>query len=374
VVKKTAKRTAARPKAANAGTPGPKDGNAGVGPGLAGPAAVLAQPEIKKIQRMLKSKTADGVSLGLSLLESIGATAADYAAVFTDTVTSSIARHVNKWLEGGEGTKAEYVRYHRLLVEAKAFAARPTFLAAWVSASAKPFIDLVSIPAGSFTMGSPGAGEKYHCHDETEVRVTLTRPFRMSRTVVTQGQWTAVMGTEPWRQQIFQEDQCGRDFPAVHVSWHDAVLFCETLMVLERETGRFNSTQSCRLPTEAEWEYACRAGTTTAYSFGGSPKHLGDHAWYKKNSGNRLHEVAQKQPNSLGLFDMHGNVWEWCADWYADHLMGGLDPVGPVTGFRRVRRGGGWRGAAFECRSGCRYDGGPWPRSSFIGFRVVVEC
>jgi len=371
--------------------PGVK-GHAAAAESQAAPIAALTKPEVEKIQGLLKSRTSDGVTLGLSLLESLGATPANCEAVFTETVKRAVGRIANEWVQGGEATKAEYVRYHGLLV-------RPAFLSACGDAgkSQKPFIDLVDIPAGSFMMGSP-KNEADRGDNENQVQVRITKPFRMGRTVVTKGQWRAVMGTEPsWHMTGYVEtEQFGDDFPAVDVTWHDAVLFCETLTDLERETGRLTASQSYRLPTEAEWEYACRAGTTTVYSFGDDPKQLGKFGWFRGNSGKKLrprgnqakklHPVAQKKANPWGLFDMHGNVWEWCSDWRTDlsgsiGLAGGDDPQGPTDDLQliysnadslRVYRGGSWGNDASFCRSAYRsYAPG---RTGDFGFRVVVLC
>ncbi len=325
---------------------------------------VLTKSEIEKIQGLLNPNPADGVTLGLSLLESLGATQADYEAVFTDKVKRAVTRIANKWLQGGEATKAEYVRYHGLLV-------RPAFLAAWGddSPSAKPFIDLVEIPAGSFTLGSP-KNEPDRRDNEHQVAVRITKPFAIGRTTVTQGQWREVMGTEPWRSGGLDKDQCGDDFPAVFVSWDDAVLFCQTLTGLERETGRLTASQSYRLPTKAEWEYACRAGTTTTYSFGDNPEQLGEYGWFRGSL--ELHPVAWKKPNPWGLFDMHGNVWEWCSDWNGKELAGGDDPQGPAAGSYRVVRGGGFSDGALYCRSASWHIYKPWDRGVSLGFRVIV--
>jgi len=404
---KAARKPAACDKAAKAGTPKPTRGiakRAAVKTSASAiPAAALAKPDIKKIQGLLKSKTSDGVTLGLSLLKSLNATHADYEAVFKEAVVKCI---LGGWVAESWGAVAKALVPHgtvserfqslaeekylkrprRLadfsgLIHARPPVARAAFLARWGKAAKpeKPFIDLVDISAGSFTMGSP-KNEADRGNDGNHVQVRITKPFRMGRTVVTQAQWRGVMGTEPWRYErswdgrVMKSNQCGADFPAACVSWDDALLFCQTLTGLERETGRLAATKSYRLPTEAEWEYACRAGTTTAYSFGDDANLLGDHGWYGDNSGYRLHRVAEKEPNPRGLFDMHGNVWEWCADWYDDTLEGGDDPVGPAAGSNRVYRGGSWIGDASGCRSAYRGAGDPWRSGGHSGFRVVVAC
>lgn len=127
-----------------------------------------------------------------------------------------------------------------------------------------------------------------------------------------------------------------------------------------------------RLPTEAEWEYACRAGATTDYSFGNSDAELGDYGWYDENSGGKTHPVGKKKPNAWGLYDMHGNVWEWCQDWHGDYPSGSVtDPTGPVSGSRRVYRGGSWLNVAWFCRSADRDGDAPANRSHYLGFRVL---
>lgn len=232
------------------------------------------------------------------------------------------------------------------------------------------FGGLHEIPAGAFTMGSPEC-EAYRRPDENQAQVQITKPFAIGRTVVTQGQWRAVVGTEPWRFENIDQGQCCDDFPAICVNWYAADLFCQTLTDLEHETGRLTVKQSYRLPTEAEWEYACRAGTTTAYSFGDSPQQLKEYAWFDGNSGRKLHKVAAKRPNSWGLCDMCGSVWEWCADWYSEVLSGGDDPVGPPAGSCRVRGGGAFDYGPSDCRSASRYYVTPEYRSGTRGFRVV---
>ena len=153
-----------------------------------------------------------------------------------------------------------------------------------------------------------------------------------------------------------------------YTSWDEATEFCKKISRKDRKTYR--------LPTEAEWEYACRAGTTTRFYYGDDPGYalLGDYAWYSDNS-DETHPVGQKTPNAWGLHDMHGNVWEWCADWYASDYYtytDSLDPQGPDTGSHRVLRGGDWYGIARDCRSARRGLFNPGATGISIGFRVVV--
>jgi len=226
---------------------------------------------------------------------------------------------------------------------------------------------LVLIPAGTFTMGSP-ASEKGRSDDENQHPVTLTKPFYMGRTEVTQGQWKKVMGTEPWKGKEYVRE--GDDYPAVYVSWDDAVEFCKKLSAMEGKVYR--------LPTEAEWEYACRGGTKTAFSFGNDDAELGKYAWFYGNAWDidekYPHRVAQKLPNPFGLHDMHGNVWEWCSDWYADYPSTPLtDPRGPDSGSFRVLRGGSWSNGPFYVRCAFRNLYTPESRTRYDGFRLVLE-
>jgi formylglycine-generating enzyme required for sulfatase activity len=354
------------------------------------PAGNLSPGDRKQIRGLLKSKTSEGVTLGLSLLDSLGATAADYEAVFTDRVIKTVLKtwdeaiwaavframlpyealfgRFRRWVKKAYAYREERDEWFNGLVFALIPAARVGFLAAWGEAAdpKKPFIELVDVPAGSFMMGSPEQ-EAGRSDDEGQVQVRITKPFRMGRTVITQGQWRAVMGTEPWLEDpSYDWDD---DFPAVYVYWDDAVLFCETLTGLERETGRLTASQSYRLPTEAEWEYACRAGTTTAYSFGDDPHLLSEHGWYSDNSDGPQ-KVAKKKANPWGLFDMHGNVSQWCAGWYSDALHGGDDPQGATAGSARFARGGSWDYVASGCRSASRDSDSAL--GVYCGFRVVV--
>jgi formylglycine-generating enzyme required for sulfatase activity len=243
---------------------------------------------------------------------------------------------------------------------------------------------LVLIPRGTFQMGSPPS-EKGSEDNERQHEVTLTRDYYLGAFEVTQAQYQEVMGNNP---SHFQGDnvaerhpQTGRvvkevdssSHPVETVSWEDAVEFCKRLSALpeEKKAGRVY-----RLPTEAEWEYACRAGSKTAFSFGDNPDSLGAHAWFEENSGDSAHPVGEKNPNAWGLYDMHGNVWEWCRDWYGEYPEGAVsDPPGPKEGSRRVIRGGGWFGVAARCRSAFRYGGIPSLRSDCdgFGFRVALS-
>ncbi|MFO7906361.1 MAG: formylglycine-generating enzyme family protein [Pirellulaceae bacterium] len=225
------------------------------------------------------------------------------------------------------------------------------------------------VPAGEFMMGSP-EDELHRGEDEgPQHRVRITQPFYLGETEVTQGQWEAVMDTQPWQGELYAEE--GSDYPANYISWEDAVAFCERLSEKEGRTYR--------LPTEAEWEYACRAGTDTAYTFGDDPSELGEYAWFKDNvdavGEEYAHEVGRKRANDFGLYDMHGNVWEWCADWYDSDYYGGSpteDPSGPTSGSGRVSRGGSWSTDAGHCRSARRSRYSPGYRFITRGFRVAL--
>ena len=213
------------------------------------------------------------------------------------------------------------------------------------------------IPAGTFTMGDASGDD-----DETPHEVTLTKPFKMGVHEVTQAQYEQVMGVNP-------SEYKGANNPVEMVSWEDAVEFCRRLSELPAEKAAGNVY---RLPTEAEWEYACRAGTTTKFSFGDDESDFGEYGWYRENSGRTTHPVGSKLPNAWGLYDMHGNVWEWCQDWYGDYPSGSVtDPSGATSSSFRVFRGGGWFNAAVGCRSANRVRYLPSFRGDPLGFRVV---
>ena len=231
-------------------------------------------------------------------------------------------------------------------------------------------LELVPIEPGTFLMGSPTNEADRETNEGPQTQVRITKGFWMGKHEVTQGQYEAVMGTNPSR---FKGD---RNLPVEYVSWRDATNFCARLTEQERQAGRLLTGHVFRLPTEAEWEYACRAGTKNRFSFGDDPRlsELAKYAWYSKNSTNMTHGVGLKLPNAWGLRDMHGNVGEWCLDWYSGSLPGGSvsDPKGPPSSSNRVFRSGLWNYAASDCRSAYRGYDGPGNRGSGIGFRLLL--
>jgi formylglycine-generating enzyme required for sulfatase activity len=216
-------------------------------------------------------------------------------------------------------------------------------------------MEFVLVRPGTFLMGSAG-----NDFDEQPVHpVTLTRPYYIGRYEVTQEQWAAVLGDNPSVNK-------GLRRPVENVSWNDCQRF---LAALRKKTGR-----ALLLPTEAQWEYACRAGTSTTYGFGDDEAALPDYAWYASNAGGTTHPVGQKKPNRWGLYDMHGNVFEWCADWYSVTYPqdAATDPTGPMTGDRRTLRGGAALYVADNLRSADRNFSPPDLRSSDNGLRCVL--
>jgi formylglycine-generating enzyme required for sulfatase activity len=212
----------------------------------------------------------------------------------------------------------------------------------------------VLIPSGEFHMGSTDGDE-----DERPVhRVRISQAFYLGQTPVTQAQWVAVMGTNPSR---FTGDS---QRPVEQVSWEEVQEYVRRLNA--QEGGGY------RLPTEAEWEYAAQAGSTTAYGFGDDPAQLQAYAWYEANAGGTTQPVGQKQPNAWGLYDMHGNVWEWVQDRYGPYSAAVVtDPQGPASGSYRVARGGSWNDDAGDCRSADRYHAPPGYRIVCLGFRLL---
>ena len=235
-------------------------------------------------------------------------------------------------------------------------------------------MEFVKIPSGTFIMGTskeqfdkivedgPDSPEKIK--DETpQHEVTISQPFYMGKYEVTQAQWKAVMGTNPSR---FKGDKR----PVESVSWNDARQFIQKLN--EREKDK--SGLQCRLPTEAEWEYAARAGTMTIFHFGDDPSLLEDYAWHKENSGGQTQPVGEKEPNCWELYDMHGNVWEWVSDGMREYNpQAKIDPKGPDTGVNRILRGGYWGDLAWRARSAIRGWRGRDDHPPYDGFRLACS-
>ena len=216
-------------------------------------------------------------------------------------------------------------------------------------------LEMVLVPAGKFKMGSP-ASEKERSDNETQHEVTLTTPFYMGKYEVTQEQYEAVMGNNP---SAFDK---GAKLPVTGVSWNDCQEFIKKLN--DKTKGGY------RLPTEAEWEYACRAGTSTAYSFGDKITPKEANSLFSKID--KPVAVGSYKPNAFGLYDMHGNVWEWCEDWKADYPAGAAtDPMGPATGSSRVLRGGSFNFAPSLARSSQRFNNSPTYLYFSLGFRLA---
>jgi formylglycine-generating enzyme required for sulfatase activity len=250
-------------------------------------------------------------------------------------------------------------------------------------------MDLVHVKPGTFTMGGTEAlTESWQKDERPPHQVTITKGYSLGKYEVTRGQfaafvkatsyktdaekigkaggrpanggWTEIAGLN-WQNTNFTQAD---DHPAVCISWNDAKSFCDWA---GKKSGR-----TVRLPTEAEWEYACRAGTKTRWSFGDSEGAMGEYGWYDKNSGMQTQPVGRKRPNAWGLYDMHGNVWEWCEDWWGPYSGDAKDPLGPASGSERVVRGGCWVYGAIPCRSAFRGDDVPSMRNSHVGFRVCL--
>jgi formylglycine-generating enzyme required for sulfatase activity len=244
-------------------------------------------------------------------------------------------------------------------------------------------------------MGSPHTDRPAPSHEKPQHRIRITTSFYLGACEVTRGQFrqfvehsgyktdadkalprgitvydgaTKKYGFAPegsWRNVGFQQTD---EHPVVGVNWNDVTAFCQWI---GRKEGK-----TYRLPTEAEWEYACRAGTTTRFVFDEATELLDAYAWHDKNCGGMTHPVGQKKPNGWGLYDMHGNVWEWCPDGYDAAYYGGspvIDPMGAATALNRVTRGGGWKDPDDNCRSAHRFGHVPGGRSTFLGFRVVAQ-
>ena len=283
------------------------------------------------------------------------------------------------------------------LVAVSTLAPRPGGLTdAGVMLAQPGFPGMAYIPPGTFVMGSPNS-ERERSGNETQHTVTLTNGFWVGQNEVTQGEWVDVVGNSP---SYFRNGQTPTNggtggpvtnelrHPVERVSWTDATNYCVRLTARERLAGRIPADYAYRLPTEAEWEYACRGGTTSAFHYGkalrGGMANFNAYYEYDADVGEiflqtttnylgRTSMVESYTPNAHGLKDMHGNVWEWCSDWYGDYPSGSVtNPVGPATGIGRVYRGGSWITGGWGCRSAYRGFNDPGFRLIFIGFRVVL--
>ena len=222
-------------------------------------------------------------------------------------------------------------------------------------------IRLKLVPAGELLMGDPWFEESRPAH-----RVRISQAFYVGIFPVTQKEWSKVMRTNPSRFK-------GSELAVENVSWDDCQDFIKRLNEAAPPGG-------LRLPTEAEWEHACRAGSRTIFSFGDEERDLDLHGWFRQNSKGQTHPVGRKKPNAWGLYDMHGNVFEWCADWFdgdyyrqfcGDETV--ADPSGPASGFERVLRGGCWDSEPSGCYSGVRSLALPQTKKPYIGFRVAMD-
>ncbi len=223
--------------------------------------------------------------------------------------------------------------------------------------SGKVHLSLGWIPPGHFSMGS----ERGRYNEKPVHLIKITKGFWMSKNQITQEQWEAIIGNNP---SSFK----GPDHPVEYVSWQDCQDFCRRL---SDKIGK-----KCRLPTEAEWEYACRAGTETEYCFGDKLEDLSHYAWFALNSVSTTHPVGKLKSNNWGMYGMHGNVQEWCQDWYNESYYRDSpvkDPEGPNSGYNRVVRGGSWLRKPDFCRSAHRDGDTPNTACNYIGFRIVVE-
>jgi formylglycine-generating enzyme required for sulfatase activity len=230
--------------------------------------------------------------------------------------------------------------------------------------------NMTFIPPGTFRMGSPTNEVDRNLNEGPQTAVTISRGFWMGKYLVTQGDYLAVIGSNP---SYFTSDT---NCPVEEVSYSDATNYCGQLTQRERAAGRIPTNSVYRLPTEAEWEYACRAWTSDRrFSYGDDLDYtnLTNYAWYNGNSGFTTHPVGQRSPNPWGLYDMYGNVWEWCQDWFGAYPGGiAIDPQGAVSGSNRVLRGGYWSSVAWYCRSANRNSASEGNKSSDVGFRVLL--
>ena len=320
---------------------------------------------------------ASRVTVGDALATNINVVSASVLTAVTPAGKAGASVSVSVTTPGGTGTLAGAFVYlfpwFTILEQAPNATVVPdAAVRAKISASGYPWrvrdnttgIEMLLIPGGTFTMGC-SASNFYGCNDdETNHQVTLSKAFYLGKTEVTQAQWQAKIGSNPSYSQP-PNDTLDTSRPVEQVSWNDI--------------AGFNTATGLRLPSEAEWEYACRGGTTTAFhSMLGYPDGTNDDnllvniAWYSNNSGWTAHAVGGKVANAFGIYDMSGNVYEWCNDWYGSYAASNAtNPAGPSSGSYRVLRGGGWYDDANVCRSSYRLYVGPDDRFTDVGFRVA---
>lgn len=245
------------------------------------------------------------------------------------------------------------------------------------SSSETILIPLISVSAGTFNMGE--AESRRESNYEGPLHAVTLESFFMSATEITQKQFTAVMNYNP---SVFKDNA---DLPVENISWKEAANFCNRLSEKNGLEPCYNEkTWLCdtaksgfRLPSEAEWEYACRANTSTFFHTGDTEKDLARAGWYRKNSGNKSQVVGKKEPNKWGLYDMHGNIWEMCNDWYGENYYSespSVKPLGPQKGIKKVLRGGSWSHPPAACRAGDRWSVDPDGKFGNVGFRIVKKA
>ncbi len=330
------------------------------GPILAANPAVLSAKMVANETTMVPNVTITG-DPGNYVLQYAGVLGGGQTNWVTLVTDMTLTGATTNWLDYSGVGQAQ--RFYRAVAAASAAPTNPN-----------PSL-LVWINAGTFTMGSPASEVDRSSDEGPQTIVTITKGFWMSKYETTQEEYLAVMGSNP---SGFTGDP---QRPVEQMSWFDATNYCVKLTARERVAGRLPQGYEYRLPTEAEWEYACRAGTTTATAFGNSLSSTqanfdGNYPYNGAAKGPclaRTTKVGSYAPNAWGLYDLHGNVWEWCLDWYGPYPGGSVaDPRGPNTGSSRVFRGGSWDYVGGFCRAAFRNGNSPGTRSILIGFRSVL--
>jgi formylglycine-generating enzyme required for sulfatase activity len=369
----------------------------------AGNYTLSAQPVNVTANITAKPVTITGLSVSNKVYDgtttaTVTGTAVISGKIGTDTVTVSAGTAAFANASVGHGKTVTFSGWSLTGADAGNYSlsAQPASVTAYIS-----YIDVAQIPAGTFTMGSP-AGEPNRYSDEGPQHSVTLSGFYMGKYQVTQEQYQIVMGSNPsnFKSAVAGESGTPGKLPVETVSWYDALVFCNKLSMMEGLSPAYSISGSTdpaawgtvptssnttwnavvivsgsngyRLPTEAQWEYACRAGTTTAYNTGAA---ISDYTGcYTSNSGSKTHQVGLKSANYWGLYDMHGNVWEWCWDWYGENYYSSSpanNPMGASSGASRVRRGGSWDSSAENLRSAYRVNSYPHIRGGSIGFRLV---